>query len=775
MKRYFFYFCLLINFVLLGQAQAQITQNLRGRVIDKETQTPLVGVSVFVVDNQKGVQSNAEGRFLLKDLPLGRYNLLLTMIGYTNINLSNIELGSGKEVILNIEMIETPQFLNEVIVKADLSKEKPINDLVMVSGRQFTTQEGNRYAGGYGDAARMAMSFAGVTSAGNDQNNEIIIRGNSPKGLLWRLEGIEIPNPNHFGDGQGSTSGIISMINSSSLANSDFLTGAFPAEYGNAMSGVFDLRLRKGNDQKHEKAIQLGIIGLEASAEGPLNKTGASYRFNARYSTLELLLKSGLLNIETGGFQPEYRDMNFSLNFPTQKVGTFSAFGVGGMSFSSDKETTYEKIAQNGMGVVGLSHKISVNKKGYFYSVLAYTKEANFEEDKSLINNLFVQTFDMQYSQNNLRLSSFYNHKFSNRSSLRIGTTISQLAYSFRDNRWDNTRKVLVNFLNENDKTYFIQHYAQFKYNLSPSISFTAGIHYNRFALNNNQTTEPRAGVSWQVSQKQSIGIGYGMHSRLEPISMYLFKRRKPDNTLAQPNLELGLSRSNHFIISYDRSIGKNTHLKIELYDQWLYNIPVDTNRNSSFSMVNSSGGLTNTVLVNEGVGKNQGVELTFEKYFSDNYYFLFTSSIFKTQYKSRQDIWRNTIFDNGYALSLLGGRDFSVGKSKVHWLILNGRFMLRGGNRYTPIILSESIKKGNTVQDVNQILAIRYPDYWRFDLGIGYRINKKRATWTISGDFQNVTNHQNIIREFYSNTTKTIRYNYALPIVPILNFKVDF
>jgi hypothetical protein len=467
--------------------------------------------------------------------------------------------------------------------------------------------------------------------------------------------------------------------------------------------------------------------------------------------------------------------MNFTFNFPTKKAGTFSVFGVGGMSFSSDAGTTFESKNRNGMGVAGLSHKISVNSKGYFYSVLAYSREATIDQDKSLIDNRLIQTFDSEFLQNNLRLSSYYNHKFSNRSSLRIGGIISQLGYDFTDNRWDNTRKVTVNLLNENDKTYLIQNYAQWKYNLSPKLSFTGGVHYNRFTLNGNQTLEPRGGIRWQITQNQSISAGYGVHSRLEPISMYLFKRRKADNTFIQPNRELGLSRANHLVLGYDRSIGKNTHLKIEGYYQWLFSIPVDSNRRSTFSMVNSSGGLTNTVLLNEGVGENRGIELTFEKYFSDNYYFLFTSSLFRTQYKSRENIWRNTVFDNGYAFNALGGKDFQVGKSKIHWLVLNGRFMLRGGNRYTPIILSESIKRGGTVQDLTKILGVRYPNYWRADLGVGYRINKKRATWTISVDMQNVTNHKNVIRESYNNSTKKIQYSYALPIVPIMNFKVDF
>ena len=203
-----------------------------------------------------------------------------------------------------VELEEAPQFLREVVVVSERAKDRAKNEMAMVSTRQFSVTEANRYAGGFQDPARMALNFAGVTNAGSDQNNEIIIRGNSPKGLLWRMEGIEIPNPNHFGDGQGSTSGIISMINSTSLANSDFMSSAFPAEYGNASSGVFDLRFRRGNNEKREWMAQLSVVGIDLASEGPIGKNGGSYRAGARYSTLELLLKSGLININSGNFKP---------------------------------------------------------------------------------------------------------------------------------------------------------------------------------------------------------------------------------------------------------------------------------------------------------------------------------------------------------------------------------------------------------------------------------------------------------------------------------------
>ena len=335
---------------------------IRGKIVDRETKQPLEGVSVQLIENSKGMYSDASGEFYFEKLSPGRYNLLFSLLGYQQGSIQSIEVSSGKEALIDFQLIESPIQLQEITIQAESDKSRATNELAFVSGRQFSVQESNKYAGGYSDPSRMAMSFAGVTSSGNDDNNEIIIRGNSPKGLLWRLEGIEIPNPNHFGDGQGSTSGIISMINSSSLANSDFLTGAFPSEFGNALSGVFDLKFRRGNDRKHEFKALIGVVGMEVAAEGPLNKSGASYRVNGRYSTLELLFKTGLVKIETDGFEPAFRDYNFTFELPTQKTGKFTLWGLGGENFSDSDYETFKDRDENKVTSTGISHQLPIKK-----------------------------------------------------------------------------------------------------------------------------------------------------------------------------------------------------------------------------------------------------------------------------------------------------------------------------------------------------------------------------------------------------------------------------
>lgn len=775
MKFKFFFTFLFLHLNLLIYAQSP-TQTLRGTILDKETQSFIPGVNVTILPLNQTVSSGIDGTFKFQKIPIGRYTIVFSMMGFDKKTLANIELGSGKEVVMQIEMVESTIVLNEILVKGEQLKDQTINDMVLVSGRQFSVAESNRYAGGYADASRMVMSFAGVTSSGNDQNNEIVIRGNSPKGLLWRLEGVEIPNPNHFGDGQGSTSGIISMLNSASLANSDFLTGAFPAEYGNALSGVFDLKLRRGNDQKHEFMAQLSVIGLEASAEGPINSKGASYRFNFRYSTLELLLKSGLLKIETGGFSPEYRDMNFTLNFPTKKTGTFSLWGFGGINKSDDQDVNSVENNLGKTGVIGLSNTYSLGKRGYVYSVLMASKESATEYEEVLLANAkWVIGKQKLFQYKNLRFSSFYNYKINAKGSLRSGIIFSNLGYQFDDNRRDNTRNVLVNFLNENDATQFFQAYSQIKYSFSSRFSVSGGLHLNRFLLNQNQTFEPRLSGRYQLNSNQAITAGFGLHSRLEPISVYLLKRRKTGEIFEQPNRNLGLTRAAHYVIGYNKLLNEHWNLKIEAYYQKLFEVPLDTNKRSLFSVLNASAGLISNVMTNDGQGENRGLELTLERYFNKNYYFMLTGSLFDSKFLGRDSKWRNTVFNNTYAGNILGGKEFSVSKSKNKFLVVNSRMMWRGGNRYIPINLAESIKRNTTINDNTKAFEPRLPDYWRLDLGVSLKINLKRATWSLSADIQNVSNRKNKIQERYNTATKQIFYNYALPLVPIFNFKVDF
>ena len=760
-------FCLSIFHA--GFAQ-NLEQTIRGKIMDKQTLELLSNVTVKLVPGNHVSFSDSLGRFYFHKIPLGRYSISFSRLGYSPASIPNLELRSGKEINLPIELEEAPQFLREVIVVSERAKDRAKNEMAMVSTRQFSVTEANRYAGGFQDPARMTLNFAGVTNAGSDQNNEIIIRGNSPKGLLWRMEGIEIPNPNHFGDGQGSTSGIISMINSTSLANSDFMSGAFPAEYGNASSGVFDLRFRRGNNEKREWMAQLSVVGIDVASEGPIGKNGGSYRAGARYSTLELLLKSGLININSGNFKPAYRDLNYTIDIPLKKAGLLTFWGLAGANDTEDEKSTTKDYSNSAMGAFGLSYKLPF-KKGHLSTVLALTTESANVSKIELMANAWKTTRDQLYRYPNVRLNATYVYKWNASLTAKFGINISQLSFELKDDRWDG--KKIVNYLNESNSTYYVQQFGQIIKKWTPAFQTTFGLHAYQFELNQSKAIEPRMAISIDNHSGGRFGVGIGWHSRIEPISTYLFKKYIANGNFFQPNKNIKPSQALHQVVSYDQRIGENTRLKVEAYIQNINQVPIDTAMNGLFSLVNYTSGIPNQVLENTGKGINKGIELTLERFLADNFYYLVTASLFDSKFQNKDLVWRNTQFNNLFAGNILVGKDFQLAKQKS--LSVNLRYLLRGGNRYTPINLAESIKRNTTVNVPAKAFESQYPNFERYDFSLAYRINKLNHTWSFRLDLQNIFNTKNIIEERYDSNVKGLSYRFALPLIPIMSSQLEF
>ncbi len=358
---------LFISFLLLRVVSySQITQTIRGTVIDKISQTALPGAVVFVMNSEPVIaaSANENGEFKLQNVAVGKQSLKISFMGYKPVTMQNVSLNAGKELVLTVQMEEDVTQMNEVEVTAKTDKNRPLNEMSAVSTRAFSLEETQKFAAAVNDPARMATSFAGVVG-GSDGNNIISIRGNSPNGLLWRMEGVEIPNPNHFSN-VGTSGGGISILSAQLLNNSDFSTGAFASEYGNALSGVFDLKLRKGNNQKREYTMQLGLLGADIAMEGPFKKGyDGSYLVNYRYSTLSVL---GKIGVPLGDAITNFQDVSFNISLPTKKAGTFGLFGFGGLSYQTtqakqdsvlwkeDEFNRYTSKFYANTGAVGLTH-----------------------------------------------------------------------------------------------------------------------------------------------------------------------------------------------------------------------------------------------------------------------------------------------------------------------------------------------------------------------------------------------------------------------------------
>ncbi|MCB0854131.1 MAG: TonB-dependent receptor, partial [Bacteroidetes bacterium] len=528
-----------------------------------------------------------------------------------------------------------------------------------------------------------------------DEENEIIVRGNSPRMLLWRVEGIEVPSPNHFSE-EGASSGAVSILSTNMLANSDFSTGAFPSEYGNALSGVFDIRLRNGNNEQREYALSAGVLGLDFSAEAPFQKgKQASYLINYRYSSLALLQKAGL-NI-VGDAVPVFQDLSFKINLPTQEFGTFSVFGLGGLSHIEENETgllpdstegvLWEDRSSSDMGVVGLNHKLVLGDKTLLSSAIS-TSASRIQYQWRPRNEKGEFPVDETEDFLNLstRVQSTLTHKFNARHLLKVGAIYSLLSYDMLMEYFADEPGEWITTLDDQGSAHVWQGFASWRFRISQGLTFNAGLHSMYFGLNKKYTLEPRASLKWQLNDQQYLSAGFGIHSRRDGLSLYLARKEESDGSFIQPNRNLDFTKAMHFVLGYDVMFNKDLHLRLETYYQNLYDVPVFDDSSSVVSILNSVSPFTTQKLVNEGIGRNYGVEVTLEKFFSNNYYFLITSSLYQSKYTALDGIERNTRFNGNYVNNFLAGKDFPIGRNKNNLITTSARLIWAGGKRYTPV-----------------------------------------------------------------------------------------
>lgn len=783
MKYYYTIAFTLISTLTFGQNNKQ---NIRGVIIDKLTQAPLKGAKVSLNNNKKSVIADTNGLYTISELNPGRYDVKVSYNGFKDAYIPNVVVTSGKETILDISLEEDFKNLKDVVVKSS-NKSSSINKMATVSARTFSMEEVNRYAGGRSDPARLAANFAGVSTP-DDSRNDIVIRGNSPTGVLWRIDGMNVTNPNHFAS-IGTTGGAVSALNTNLLKSSDFFTSAFPAEYGNANAGVFDIGFRNGNNKKRETTLQLGVItGLEATTEGPINKeTGASYLIGYRYSLAGVAQAMGI-NIGTTA-TPSYQDLSFKINSGTSKIGKFSLFGILATStINMESGGKDNSLYGNGnqadfdskLGILGISHFKQINSKSYFSSTIGlnYSKTdlTNYGFERNTLSS-FEQEIS-KTAKTGYNFSTSYNSKINARLFLKLGFDNQLLGLDLNYKMKQRIDDKFNQIWDYNSQTNLTQAFIQTKYDISEKLTLNMGLHAQKFFLNNSTSVEPRLGLKYDLDNKSSLTFGYGLHSQMQPINVYFLQTQNTDGTYIYNNKNLDFTKSNHFVIGYNLQPTQDWRIKTEVYYQNLYNIPVNT-FSSSYSMLNTGAGFKTDLednLVNTGTGKNYGIELTVEKFFSKGYYGLFTSSLYESKYTGSDGIERNSAFNGKYVYNILAGKEWNVGASKRNKTSIDLKFTNAGGRYYTPIDLVSS-QSTNREQLSTNVYSTQYPNYLRMDLKFGYTFNSKirKVSQTLSLDVQNVTNHNNVFSQTYDNRDQNVSWKYQLGFFPNFVYKIQF
>jgi hypothetical protein len=799
MKQLYTIIILLMPFWAISQ-----TQTIRGNIKDKVTQQPIVGATVVVssVKNEGILATSTDmlGNFEIKNIPLGRQTIRCTFIGYQNYESEGFIVSSTKEVFLEVEMIEGGIEIGEVVVSASNNVNAPMNELSVVSTRSFSADETDRIAASVNDPGRMAMAYPGVAQGSDDTENDIIIRGNSSFGMLWRLEGIDIPNPNHFAR-PGTSGGGMTVFSAQLMSRSDFSTGGMAAEYGNAISGAFDIHFRKGNMNERQHRFKFGVLGIDLATEGPIKKDKSSYLLNYRYSTLGLLTSNGIYLVGER-VENTFQDLSFNIALDGNEKNRFTIFGIGGLSQEhyNPVENPLERDPTNGghwedrirdsnMGAIGATFTRLIDKKSYFKAgVSLMGSEIDFYYDAldSLDNR--SNYHDERHNETRISSSYVYSRKVNRTTRFKTGMFVNFITnYEFykktveRSSVSDIIAENTNLSVDGNGSTQTFQYYAQVSKDLTRTMTLNAGAHFMYLPLNGTSSIEPRLSFKYTPSPKHSVSLAYGLHSKMLPMATYFYAQYDTTQTTSgqniattYPNMDLPFVKSHHLIGSYNFTTENGLKLTAEGYYQYLFNVPVATDANNIYWMLNTRSTFPETTVTPEGKGENYGIDLAAEKFFSSKVYFLLTASFFKSYFYPKNGKRYHTTFANDFVSGLTIGREFAFKKGRI--LQIGTRILYSGGNRYSPLDETASHAAGVYVIDESQAFSERIPNYFRIDTRIAYRYNTRKIAGSISLDIQNVTNRKNPNNVSYNSETNSLSFrNHTSGLVPVLAFQFDF
>jgi hypothetical protein len=770
---------LLLILCLSGQAQT-LVQTIRGVVRDKDNLRLLEGASITVLGTARDLHavSDSSGRFVLSNVPVGRVRLECSYVGYQPYSSDDILITAAKQPELVIDMEEARPQQEAVVVRALRNPKQPVNRYTQVSGRSFSPEETQRSAASANDPSRMALGFPGV-QATRDTRSDIIIRGNNPVGMQWRLEGIDIPNPNHFAR-KGSSGGGITIFSLSMLDVSDFLTGAMPAEYGDALSGVFDMHLRKGNNQRTEHSLKAGMIGLDYSTEGPITKGRSSYLANYRYSTLGLLNSLGL-NLVGERENNTFQDLSFNLAFANRKnTAQWNVWGIGGYSKETMEEVQdtlewqqYDDYAvydfRTRMGAIGIGNTTTLSARSFLTSSLVLTgQRVTFADDTLSRKKQPFTVNDERYDNSRLSFTTSFNHKFSAAASMKTGLFASLVGYGLRQDEFDYDNKVFQNTIDGSGSTVLLQPYWQMSLKPGKRLTVNPGLHVLHLALNHKTTVDPRLSVQYRFNPKRSVSLAYGLHSKTVPLGSYFFKPP------VYPNRSLEMMRAHHLIAAYDELLGKGWRLHAEAYYQRLFQIPVVNQESRTFWLLNELEGYAREALVSKGKGTNKGVDLSAEKFFDKGLFMLASFSLFRSTYEPLNGNTYSTRFNSQTSGSWMGAKEWKLKGNRVFQL--GWKMVYNGGLPLTPLAEVPSSSR-EPMLDESRPYSERVPAYFRIDSRFALRKDRPNRSWQLALDVQNMLGLKNTdgLSRRYDPSVNQWVFKQQSGLVPVLSYQIDF
>ncbi len=754
-------FILFISFISSIKAQ-EITQILRGRVIEAVSRAPISDAAITIHNTKFSTTANTEGMFQMEQIPVGRYRLTISSIGFQPLILTDILVESGKETVLEIILNTSNTALDTFVYVAQALGRSTTNfpSVSLIEKLRF------QYPATFADPARYA-SFAAGVATDNDQANNLSIRGISPNAMQWYLQGAEIVNPNHLSnagtlsDRASANGGGVMILSAQLLENTTLYQGAMPPQYGNALAGALDMRLRKGNDSRRQNTVQLSLIGLDAATEGYFNKgKKASYLINYRYATVGLLSKLG---VPLGDEDINYQDLSFNLNFPTRKVGEFSIFGVGGVSeniFKAKKpgEWIADKDSQDisfkgRMGVLGLKHQVSLGKKMLWQSV--FVASALDDSRDAIGYNRLEQPTKVE-SIDNTHAKYFFKTEINSKLGGKpeqsrvftegsIGLIVKEEVVSSNliSKFFSNTS----NKISDGNGVWLIP-YANLGGELSQKLHYKIGVRTVYFSFNEKFSLEPSAILNYNTSKNSFIQLNYSRQSQLIQPMLYFAK----NSNGVYLNRSLDFVKSDNVGLSFNKNFKNALRMNAEAFYQTYSNVYYNNNNNSSLlddlnSLTAISSGLV-------GTARSVGLALSTSQNLTNGLFWQLNAAIFDALWKDQRGIERNLTYNSRYTSNALLGKEWTRGSLRNKFFGISGRAVLRGGFWQN---------------------GVQVKDYFRTDLNIYFKRNRKNWQSTIQLDIQNVTNRENEWTTVFDRLQARTIAKKQLGLIPNIAYKVEF
>lgn len=732
-----------------------------GEVIDRNSKQPIIGAVIEIVNAKIFTASDENGIFVVQNLNPKTYNLKISAPYYQTIYRTDVNVSGTQSIKIVIELILSSYETEEIVVSSERSFANA-HDL-KTSTNFLSAEEIRRSPGAAEDLNRMIQSLPGVTTA-TDSRNDLIVRGGSPFENFIMVDGIEVPNINHFGT-QAASGGPIGMINVDFLNDVTFSAGGFAAKYGDRLSSIMDIQYRNGDKYNFNGKLDLGIAGAGIILEGPIQKGKSSYLFSARKSYLDLILSAtGLTAV------PNYSNFNLKATYDLSSKHKLSLIGLAGIDkinfkgSNDDDDPFISRTDFSGWQAAGgIVHKWLIDNKTYIQTSISnnryYRNVLQDSLDKKKFKN---ESLDAEYT-----LRSDLSHRFSVSDLLEIGT-------AFKFIRNDNSIFIaeqrnfygtLVPELNYSSiaESFKLGTYIQYSKNLFHKLDITFGLRHDYFDyLKNKNTISPRLSAGYSLNENLKLNAAYGIYYQNPPL-LWLVSYNQ--------NKNLKPMKTNQYVIGFEYYPQQDIKVTLEYFYKDYSDYPNSIlNRQVTYANAGTEyATLGLEPLVSASKGRATGIEFFIQKKFLNNYYGMLNYSYSNIKFTSLDGIERSSSFDYGNVLTVVFGYKFADNFE------VSAKYRFMGGRPFTPLNEIASQLVNQTVYDFERYNALRHKNYQRFDLRVDYRTELFGWTLITFIDFQNITNVANIDQIIWNEKKQKVDYVYQWRFLPTGGIKIEF